>query len=316
MSVIWASELRARPVTDDGSEVNTERIFRIKVSSAALDGEWVRQNVPGFSFAKRKSGSPLYLPTYLDSHNQNWFLTARKIQIEHEAGLFWKLKYEYNNKPLGQKQKEKRDQPHPLQRKVNITSQARMGKRVVTHDIHGDPVFTSAHETYDPPLEVDWETVTYHFRKNFAAPPDFLHDYSNSVNSATISIRGRSIPAGKAFFRNPTVSDEQYEGVNEETGEQIKYFTGEWDIDVDRLSFQPRVIDKGYKKLVEGKQVAITFKDLDPDNGSDDPITTEALLNGAGGVLVDPTLANAVARSHDAYYIVSFADMPGVGSNT
>lgn len=288
MSVISAKEIINRSGDYTGVHEKITRAWDIVVDSP-ID-------------SSRTIGNELFgsvLPLLFDPHPENAFATARSVSIKQQRGLLWRAIATYSTEPLAQSERERSDEPNPINRNVKISWNTVTYDKAIVSDINNKGVVNSAGDYYDPPPSVPWERVAFHFRKNYSSPQTWVLSYCNSVNNSDISILGIKILASNARFSQPNGSEEQ-----EENG--VIYYETSWDIEADVETWQLEILDEGLRKLdASGDQVAITDA-----NGND--ITSPVLLDGTGGQLANPSLDNAVFNVHKVYYEKDYLLLPGV----
>ena len=238
------------------------------------------------------------LPNLFESHPDNIFATCRSLGIKQSKGLIWNAKAMYSTEPITQDERERADEPIPIDRDVKISWSATSYDKVTVKDLADKAVVNSAGDYYDPPPAITWERLTFHFRKNYVTTEPWVLDYINSVNESGIIILAIEIPAEKAKFSQPSGGEEQ-----EENGQL--YHETSWDIEVDVRTWQLEILDEGLREIDGTDRVNMT--DV---SGAD--LTSPAMLDGFGAKLADPTLDNAVFNEHKVYYLKDYTQLPGV----
>lgn len=294
MTVLTVKELVKRGGNLQGTHEKITRNWQITVSSPYDNSRTIANETIGST-----------LPILFESHPSNVFATCRSLSIDNSQGLVWSAKAEYSTEPLTQSERERAEEPNPIDRAVKVSWAASNYDKAVVKDINDKGVVNSAGDFYDPPPSVPWERLTFHFRKNYSSPSPWISSYCNSVNESDISILGIQIPAGMARFCQPSGSEER-----EENG-QIFHETS-WDIEVDVRTWQLEVLDEGLREIDSNdttKRINIT-----DDDGNE--ITSPALLDGSGARLANPDLDNAVFNEHKVYYEKDYTELPGVSPGT
>ena len=290
MAIIWAYELsQDRDGGFDENQSTMTRSWAIRVDSRYENETTIYAQLVN---------NPL--PTLFSPHPSNPFFTVRNVKLSVYKGLIWKCVANYSTRPLTQEEQEQQTEPNPIFRQVKISWRSEQRSKVITKDRSGNPVINTAGDPFDPPPEMPWDTLVFHFRLNSAVPPFWVDEYLNSVNDAAINILGRPIPAGYAKFQNPSGGDQEQEN-------GVFYYPVEWDISVDVQTWQLEILNAGmrHKPTAEAEPVAC----VDADKKE---VTAPWPLDEAGKQITEPTISNVVVKQFDVYTPLNYSLLPGV----
>lgn len=163
-------------------------------------------------------------------------------------------------------------------------------------DLNGDAIVNSAGDLFDPPNMMDDSRRIVTIQKNLAAVPSWILDYQDAVNSDSFSVDGFSIGVGKAKMQSVAVAPK-------ESRNSISFYPVTFTICLQRDGWKLEPLDCGFRyKSGNQRIVAVSDDATSP--------STPVLLNGSGGVLANPTTANAVFLSFDIYKTRAFSSLP------
>jgi hypothetical protein len=163
-------------------------------------------------------------------------------------------------------------------------------------DLNGDAIVNSAGDLFDPPNMMDDSRRIVTIQKNLAAVPAWILDYQDAVNSDSFSVDGFSIGVGKAKMQSVAVAPK-------ESRNSISFYPVTFTICLQRDGWKLEPLDCGFRfKSGNQRKVAVSDDATSP--------STPVLLNGSGGVLANPTTANAVFLSFDIYKTRAFSSLP------
>lgn len=294
MTVLSVKEVINRGGTLRGIHEDSTRSWLITVDSRYENQRTIANQTVGVT-----------LPIQFESHPSNIFATCRSLSIDHMQGLVWKAKASYSTEPLTQSERERAEEPNPIERRVKISWSATNYDKVIVKDKDDKAVVNSAGDYYDPPPAVPWERLTFSFRKNYSTPSPWISSYCNSVNDSPITILGIAIPEGMARFTQPSGSEER-----EENG-QI-YHETTWNIEADIKTWQLELLDEGLRYL-DPFDSSKRINAVDDDGNE---VASPILLDGSGAKLDNPDLNNAVFNQHDIYDEKDYTQLPGVDAGT
>lgn len=168
-------------------------------------------------------------------------------------------------------------------------------QRIYVKDRDGKAIVNSAGDPYDPPVEGDDSRVSCTVSRNVASVPAWVLTYKDAVNAAAFTIDGISVNAGSAKVQSINIGPVQSR--NDISFRQLSITL------TFAESFAAEVLDAGFNYKDGTDRKKITLAD------GNEP-TAPVLLDGAGAVLADPTLDNAVYNSHDIYNEMDFSALP------
>lgn len=168
-------------------------------------------------------------------------------------------------------------------------------QRPYVKDRDGKAIVNSAGDPYDPPIEGDDSRWTCTMTRNVNAVPTWLLTYIDAVNSDAFVIDGLNVTAGSAKVQGIQIGPERKR--NDISYRQLSITLS------FAKTFAKEVLDAGFRYKDDAERKAITN-----DDGSDP--SAPVPLDGAGGVLANPTEDNAVYNTHEIYSEQNFASLP------
>jgi hypothetical protein len=289
MAIIWAYELsQDRHGTFDESQETMRRSWQIRVDSRYENETTIYAQLVD---------NPL--PRMYSPHPTNPFFTVRRVSLQILKGLTWKCVAEYSTRALTQEEQE-RTEPNPIFREVKINFRAEQRSKVIVKDRLEVPVVNTAGDPPDPPPEVPWDNLVFHFRLNSPTPPSWIDTYLNSVNDGLISILGRPVAAGYAKFQNPSSGDRELEN-------GIFFYPVEYDIAVDIQTWQLELLNAGMRHKPEAAAEPVACLDADKKE-----VTAPWPLDEAGKQIPEPTTSNIVIKEYEVYTPLNYSLLPGV----
>lgn len=218
------------------------------------------------------------------------FLQRRQATNASNSKLMWLLTCHYSDRQIDD----------PLLDPADIDSDTEKLSRLLIRDRNGNWVGNSAGFPYDPPAEVDDSRTTFRVSKNVAGRPAWYpNGYRDAVNSDVFTIDGLSVAIGKAKMMSLGLSK-----WNERNG--VPYRVLSFVICVAELGWDVRLLDAGYYELDPSNTANHGLIVDDRGNQVSQPWP----LNGAGRKLANPSPANWVFRTHEAYQQQPFAALP------
>jgi len=133
-------------------------------------------------------------------------------------------------------------------------------------------------------------------RSNITAVPLWIITAEDAVNSSAFQLDGFTIPTGMAKLGAPRLGAWQYRN-------GIRYREMNMQIKLNKDTWTVAPLDAGFRQWTGSTHHRITSGD-----GTD--ITEPVCLNGAGGVLSNPTPATAVYASLNIYPTLDFNTLP------
>lgn len=173
---------------------------------------------------------------------------------------------------------------------------------VMEKDAADTPVLNSAGDPFDPPL---MRLITINVtRVQFSGTtvPPWWSSLANKVNDADITIvGGEEVEAGYAIIKLPKSSTTLYR-----SGVSYSQFTYEIHVRNDRKWSEKNVLDQGFRyKDGEDRHDIV-------DSLTNKTVTAPVLLDGAGGILADPSTATAVYLPFVEFEEADLSIVPGI----
>lgn len=290
MSVLAIYPIAPRSAESEGPDNSkATRRWRIDVSSK-LDTE---QTI-------KASG---VLPSQYEPLPDNVFMTLRKLSLQHhsESPLSWVATGEYSSAPLSQKEREKQDNPNPLNRSATRRWSTTQYKVPVEKDIEGNAVVNTAGDAYDPPPEKDSSHWSVTITKNVSSVPAFIIDYQDAINDDEIEIGGLTVPAKMAKIQAIEIGDLMEEN-------NVSFYQFSYTIEFNKDTWVLSLLQQGLRQKKSGDATA-RLPCVDDD---DDPVTSPVLLDADGYQLADPQASSGVYVDHDVYEEKDFTVLPGI----
>lgn len=235
-------------------------------------------------------------------HPGNGSYTARNMEIESraETPCVYDVKVTYSTEPFKSDSEEQNDED-PTARPARVTWDSENAQEFTTNDKDGKAMLNSAGDPLEP-LEKDDIRWTISLTKNFANIPTWVLSTVNCVNESDVTIAGLSFPARTVKVQRLHIGELQVENniAFYEATVELAYKKNTWD--VERLDEGFNVI-AGDGKVPAADKKRITIED---DDGDFQPATEAIPLDGAGGVLSDPTPDTA---EHITFKVYEEADL-------
>jgi hypothetical protein len=246
------------------------------------------------------------LPGYLSQHDENVFLTLRRMSLEQEhAATIWIARGEYSSKPLSEDELQAQAFPNPLARPAMIRGRFHNTETVAAEGfpiddetgenlVEGqtDPLRVITNSAGDPPdqaLRVDEAMLVIEFQKNYQFLPDWLWTHNNGVNASPLTITFRSGQSQTFPARSVRACEFHFSDLKVENG--VGYFEvggvlrivaittarpQGWDLRFPDVGFHYRT-----GAALSTKREILLSKDEKP--------SVPQLLDGNGGILDDLT---------------------------
>lgn len=159
----------------------------------------------------RNSG--LFPEVYTTFHAQNSRLRLHPIEIQQndENPALFICTLKWTSDKLDPKEKDE-EEDDPLDRRPRITVTTGHLKEVKHRDARGVPKTNIVGDLFDPPIESNASYLIITIRKNVTVFPDWVFDFSDAVNSADFTIKGRLIKAEHAWIANLELGEENTDG--------------------------------------------------------------------------------------------------------
>lgn len=290
MAVLAIYNIAPRSGESEGSDNSTvNRRWRIDVSSK-LDTE----------STILASG---VLPNRYEPLPDNIFLTLRKLSLQHhdESPLSWIATGHYSSAPIPQKEREKQDNPNPLNRSATRRWSTTQYKVPVEKDIEGNAVVNTAGDAYDPPPEKDSSHWSVTITKNVSSVPAFIIDYQDAINDDEIEIGGLTVPAKMAKIQAIEIGDLMEEN-------NVSFYQFSYTVEFNKDTWVLSLLQQGLRQKNEIDGTG-RLPCVDEDG---DPVTSPVLLDADGIQQTDPAKIGAVFVDHDVYEEKDFTVLPGI----
>lgn len=232
MAVIEVRELNDRGGSADLSAAESTRNLRVRVDSPA-DTEFTIMADPR-------------IPRYLAPHPGNLFSTCRRLQIRMlQHWQWWMVTAEYSTAPLQQDEKDRSENPNPLDRRARIRWSSQQYRKPVWKDRDGKAILNSAGQPFDPLPEIDASHWVATVTKNMTFVPSWLLEYEDAVNSDGYTIDGLSVEPKKSKLMHLDIGD-----VQEENGYEFRPVS--FTIEFRKDGWDLEILDAGFEELADG----------------------------------------------------------------
>jgi hypothetical protein len=285
MAVVWAREHWEGRDGSFGSVTDNTmtRVWKVKTNNKLDDQTVIVAHFTGTMGI-----------AFLSPHPSNGFFTARKIDPKQMAvsPYAWTVTVTYSTEPL----REDEDEPeNPLDRPVRISWSSELSQEFTTKDKDGKPMLNSAGDPLEP-YEKDDVRWIIRLVKNFSALPTWVANFTNKVNSSSLSIGGLTLAERTCKVQSLQISEQQVQNdiPYVEVSVEIAYRPDTWDA---------KRLDEGFhEKLGSTRQKIL----LDDNNEPSEPVP----LNGAGAHISEPDPDNAVYLDYEIYEEEDLNDLP------
>jgi hypothetical protein len=164
------------------------------------------------------------------------------------------------------------------------------------YDNDFNAITNSAGDGFDPPYMMDDSRRVATIQKNVAVSPSWLLDYQDAVNSDAFNIGDVAILAGQAKMQAVSIGPA-------ERRNNTLFYPLSFTISIQRDKWKLEPLDMGFRyKDGNDRKVIVNDDGTIP--------TAPVLLNGAGGVLMNPSSASAVFLSYNIYKTRAFSSLP------
>lgn len=241
-------------------------------------------------------GAHVAIPAYLASHPNNALATRRGISIRRFKAFIWEVLLHYSTAPITTTEKQKATVSDPKSRTPRIRLKF---TRIDEHKVknkQGQALINSAGDPFTEPITRKRSLPLIEGTSWHASWPSFMFDLIDKINQEALTIKGRAFSAETLQFIPGGISDEQ-----EENG--ITFYEANWTLEY-RDSWVASRLDAGFNYWSGANRLPIEIDGETPK--------TPQLLNGAGGILANPSPATAVFIDEDVETVASFASVPGV----
>jgi len=279
MTIVYKGEIPAGRQAKNSLGIRTyQRQFRL-VTDDPDDGPYA-------------IGSNASLPNIGSLHPEDSSAWCRELTVENDAPYAgWIVTANYSS--------ERELSETPTSDPAFVTWDSEQFQKPVIQDKDGDAVVNSAGDFFDPPAMMDDSRRVVTVQKNLTAVPTWILDYQDAVNSDSFSVDGVTIAIGTAKMQRVSVGAEDIRN-----GIAFRQVT--FTMHLQRDGWDMQILDAGFRRIDPGdstKRIAISL-----DDGTEP--TTPALLDGSGGLLSNPTPANAVFKTFSVYKTRAFSSLP------
>jgi hypothetical protein len=237
----------------------------------------------------------------------NAYLTARRLRADSqsETPLHWIVTASYSSAPVSSEEKDKEENPDPLNRKAKFRWSTNLYREAVEKDIDDNAILNSAGDYFDPPIERDRSNWVLTVTRNMTSVPAWLLDYNNCpINESSFTVDGITVEEKKARLTTIDIGEEQIEN-------NVKYRVLTMQIEFKKEGWTAKILDQGLRKRTDlaggWKQVHI---EVENDNGELSKVTSPVMLDGEGGVLDEPSPDTAVFLDYELYEAKDFSVLP------
>jgi len=279
MTITYKGEIPAGRSAKNSLGIRTyQRQFRL-VTDSRSDGPY-------------EIGSNANLPSIGSVHPEDASAWCRELTVDNdEPYTGWIVTANYSS--------ERELSETPTSDPAFVTWDSEQFQKPAIQDKDGDAVVNSAGDFFDPPAMMDDSRRVVTVQKNLTAVPTWILDYQDAVNSDQFTVDGVTIAIGTAKMQRVSVGAEDIR--NGTTFRQVTFT-----MHLQRDGWDMQILDAGFRRIDPGdstKRIAISL-----DDGTEP--TTPALLDGSGGLLSNPTPANAVFKTFSVYKTRTFSSLP------
>jgi len=279
MTITYKGEIPAGRSAKNSLGIRTyQRQFRL-VTDSRSDGPY-------------EIGSNANLPSIGSVHPEDASAWCRELTVDNdEPYTGWIVTANYSS--------ERELSETPTSDPAFVTWDSEQFQKPAIQDKDGDAVVNSAGDFFDPPAMMDDSRRVVTVQKNLTAVPTWILDYQDAVNSDQFTVDGVTIAIGTAKMQRVSVGAEDIRN-----GIAFRQVT--FTMHLQRDGWDMQILDAGFRRIDPGdstKRIAISL-----DDGTEP--TTPALLDGSGGLLSNPTPANAVFKTFSVYKTRAFSSLP------
>jgi hypothetical protein len=264
-------------------------------------------------------GMELYVT--VNPYNAAERLTGAEIEFYPEHRLIRNVVLKFSNS-IDVNEQNNQQNPNPLDRPLKISGRRQQYKKILTKDIHGDPLKNSAGDVFEG-INKDSGRWVHVFEYNVSLIPIWARTYADTLNDSTVQFNGLSFDAETLKFvpldySSLLVENEQaYYKLRFELHEREEGWTHK---EVDR-GFNARDIASGSPTNADGTyanaHIRIPFFDdnmtrLTYNDGRRRPVTKPWPLDGNGFPIDDPSTEAHNELSFEIYETNDFKVIPGV----
>lgn len=224
------------------------------------------------------------------------------VKQDSSAPRKWVLEANYSSEPL--KGSDEQQAENPLDRPPAIKWSSKSYQLAIAYDRNGKAILNSAGDFFDPPVEVERSHWTVSISKNVLAVPQSILEYANATNQSAFAIQGVGIAAECAKLMDIGLSERQSEG---EGQNKVSFYTFDYTMELRAETWKLKTLDQGVR-YKDGSDIKQILDDHSPPR----PVTSPKCLDGAGGILANPTPQNAKFLEFDVEDVKDFTILPGL----
>lgn len=293
MTVTYIGETgRGRSAENNEGVKTYTRVFILKTSSQS-DGP-------------AAVGSHGSLPVIGNTHPEDGNAYCSSIRVDNTwPWRGWTVTCSYTNQRI-------LHPTDPTQDEIMISFTSEIYQEVVLVDINGEAILNSAGDFFVEAPMRDAARLIASIKVNLTSVPAWVLSYQNAINNASISIGGLTVGQYKAKMQNIQVSERKYRG-------STAYYELSFDVHINKDGWLFEPVDNGLRYLAtvpnestsDSDDTMVALKNI-VNEGDKQEITVPALLNGAGGILADPSPSNAEYLTYHIYPELDFTTLPGI----
>jgi len=257
------------------------------------------------------------IPSYLSPHPANVFYTCRSVELDSQSPLHWYATATYSTAPVSQEERERNEQPNPLDRRLKFSVDTIEFQRYSDKDANGDPYKNSADVPYPAQVHED-SRIVIRLRKNVTSWNTAWFALRKSVNQAgmtfTDGVSSVSFDAEKGLLKRLVMGE-----VAEENGYVFYPLSAEIHLNTD--GWKKELTDQGFTaKDTSGKLIRMKVYDSDASSVASSTLvdTIEELpLNGSGnplfkpdGTAYDPLITELQFNEFDEFPVKDWGPLP------
>lgn len=257
------------------------------------------------------------IPSYLSPHPANVFYTCRSVELDPQSPLHWYAIATYSTAPVSQEDRERNEQPNPLDRRLKFSVDTIEFQRYSDKDANGDPYKNSADVPYPAQVHED-ARIIIRLRKNITTWNTAWFALRNSVNENAMTITDGvstvSFDAEKGLLKRLVMGE-----VAEENGYVFYPLSAEVHLNND--GWKKQLVDQGFTaRAASGKLIRMKVYDSDDSGVATTTLvdTIEELpLGGNGkplfmpdGSAFDPAITELQFNEFDEFPVRDWGPLP------
>jgi len=243
MAVSWVKELRRYDWQEDADGNETAVIeYEIFVDDYTTTISTILAHA---SVPDRRSAHP---------ENANALCTGRSLKAASDFDDLLTLTATYSTKPIS-----KQDNEDPLNRLVKGGMRSASQEVPAYYDAFGNPLVNDAGDLFEG-LTKKQRLRQINVTANYAAIPNYLFDLAETINSAAVTIHGKTYPAGTCYLSNVQMPDEPTT-----SKDGVEYWPITYDVEVNPSGYFIILPNKGFHELVYQARSTSTIPQPDND---------------------------------------------------